>query len=179
MLRVGAGVFYASPPWQSFSIDQFPPFNVRPAYSSNPTTPTLGMQPAAGGFGSIATAPIAIFPFASRDIPLGYNQQWSFEIQQGLSQNWMTAISYVGIERTPRSEFEPREPRYSGPRSGTGPPAVPWFSRIQYLQTTGNASYEGVSFRIEKRFSGTSGILVTYTFSKTIDDGLRRTSWCR
>src|SRR5581483_120236 len=170
VIRAGAGVFYAAPPWQSFSIDQFPPYNVRPAYSSNPTTPTLSMQPAGAGFGSIATAPIAIFPFASRDIPLGYNQQWSFEIQQGLSSNWLAALTYRGSSGHHNPRLNQGNLATPGPGSVQDRLPFPWFSRIQYLQPTGNSSYEGLSLQLEKRFSGSSQLLLSYTFSKTIDD---------
>ena len=140
VIRVGAGLFYAAPPWQSFSIDQFPPFNVRPAYSSNPSVPTLGMQPAGTGFGSIATAPIAIFPFVSRDIPIGYNQQWSFEIQQGLTSNWIAVITYSGSSGHHLPRLNQGNLAAPGPGSVQDRLPFPWFSRIQYLQPTGNSS---------------------------------------
>ena len=41
---------------------------------------------------------------------------------------------------------------------------------FENLQPTGNSSYEGIGARIERRFSGSAGLLVSYTFSKTIDD---------
>src|SRR5262249_10129552 len=152
-IRTGFGVFYASPPWESFSIDQFPPFNLRPIFTSNPTTPTLTMQPAGTGFGSIATAPVAIFPFASRDIPDGYNEQWFLELQQGLAKNWMTAVTYTGSSGHHIPRLNQGDVTTPGPAAVQARLPFPWFSRIQYLQPTGNSSYEGVSFRVERRFT--------------------------
>jgi hypothetical protein len=170
VLRAGFGVFYVSPPWQSFSIDELAPFNIRPVFNSDPTVPTLDMRPIPGGLGDLARAPLTIFPFGNRDILLGYNQQWMFEIQQGLSANWVAAVAYTGSSGHHMPRLTQGNLGTPGPGQVQNRLRFPWFARIQYLEPAGNSSYQGVSFRVERRFAGGSGLSANYTYSKTIDD---------
>ncbi len=132
----------------------------------------------------------------------GYSQQWSLNIQRELPRNWIAELGYSGnrgvslpanrtLRYLPSSQLalgNALQELVDNPYASiirTGPLSLPRVTRAtllnNYPQYTGasgldnwaNSIYHALTVRLERRFTNGLGLLLAYTFSKTIDDNLR------
>jgi hypothetical protein len=160
------------PFFQTFSLaasDRFTPFarlsvDGLPGFISQPRTATI--DPPAG---------LSLFY-----IPSNFRQDtvvmWQLSVQRQLHATGVAEIAYVGnhgyhLFSGNRNINVPLAP---GP--GAIDPRRPYFSILPRNQTInqrnsdGSSSYHGLQFKYSKRFSAGLQALVSYTWSKTIDD---------
>ena len=96
----------------------------------------------------------------------GYMQQWNTDLQYEVLPNWMVDVAYVGSKGTHLSDVLDR----NQPDPLTGLPPYPQFSSILYVESNANSSYNSLQLRSERRTSHGLALLLSYTFSKSIDD---------
>jgi hypothetical protein len=138
----------------------------------------------------------------SRNLRRGYSQQWGLSLQRELAGNWLVEAGYMGNRgvQLPGSrtyDYLPAQYRAMGtqlqqlvdnPFFGTIDPTLslgqrqvtratlldtyPQFSGASGLSTLADSIYHAATLRIEKRFAQGLSALVSYTFSKMIDNNL-------
>lgn len=99
--------------------------------------------------------------------------QYNFAVQQELASNLALEVAYVGnqshhLEREVQpANFPPINPQDTRPVQQRRP--NPNFAAGDYLDTSGNANYNGLEVKLEKRFSRGYQFLIGYNYGKTID----------
>jgi hypothetical protein len=101
-----------------------------------------------------------------------YTTQWNANIQRALGRDYLVEIAYTGK----RSYNEHKRYNINQARPGTTPIAtrVPYpdfQSAILYSSDAGWARFNGVSFRVEKRYSAGLFFSGVYQFAKSTDNG--------
>jgi hypothetical protein len=135
-----------------------------------------------------------------RNIRRGYSQQWSLSLQREFRGNWLIEAGYManrGVHLPGLVTFDYLPQKYQAlgtqlqqlvpnPYYGTisstfalGQPQVPQasllmtypqFSGASGYATMADSIYHAATLRVEKRFSAGLSLLMSYTFSKLIDD---------
>jgi hypothetical protein len=110
--------------------------------------------------------------FYDPHIKNAYSQQWNFGIEREVNASTTIDLNYVGsgsrrtnvggyynTDRTPGLTEDPaRRP-------------FPYITPTFYDRSIGSASYNALQFEMKKRYSRGLGYQVTYTYSKSIDEG--------
>jgi outer membrane receptor protein involved in Fe transport len=136
-----------------------------------------------------------------RSLQRGYSQQWSFSVQQQLPGDWMVELGYMGNRGVslPASRtymYLPEAARKLGTQLQTqvanpyaslvsvgtlSQPTVtqatllntyPQFTSASGLDSWADSIYHAATLRAEKRFAKGFSMMLSYTFSKLIDDNL-------
>ena len=159
----------------------------------NFSDPYNGNPPPAGSFATPLTN-LTLTP----NLPLPYSQDWDLNIQRSITDNLLFEIGYVGTKGTklprfiegnpaiyvpgyfPASGGQPPQPKstsgnadqrrlYSG-CTLNDPPNSCVYSSTGLIAGIANSSYNALETSLRQRFSHGLSFLVSYTFSKTIDD---------
>lgn len=106
-----------------------------------------------------------------------YSQQWHVELQRQLTPTTMISAAYVGSRngRLPYAGFA-NAARQASP-NGTPNSVIdalrlmPWVGAgVTYTENTGTSNYNALESRFQRRFSKGWSTLISYTWSKSIDD---------
>jgi hypothetical protein len=173
-IRSAYGLYYAAPPIQSLaSSNDFAPNTLRPVWTADPKRPNLSYNPEGtlSPEQALATAPLTIFPFISRNFPYGQVHQWNFDIQRQLTSTLVLDVSYQGTAGVRLLLFDNIDARPPGPGNVQQLLPYPQFARIQNFDITGHSSFEGGSIKLEQRTWSGLSYLISYTYSKSIDNG--------
>ncbi|MDA2926678.1 TonB-dependent receptor [Acidobacteria bacterium AH-259-G07] len=103
------------------------------------------------------------------------SHQWHLELQHQLSQNLMVSGAYVGsisrrLELNALSNAAPPGPPGTPEEINSRKP-WPWVATMFMSVDRGRASYNSFQFKLNRRLSDGLGYLVSYTWSKVIDEG--------
>ena len=107
-----------------------------------------------------------------------YTEQWNINVQRTFGNNFMLEVGYMGNESHKMPAFtnynqarlpDPNIPRQNQPLQSRRP--YPALGSINMFDHMGNASYNGLTARLEKRFSSGNSFLASYTWSKALDTG--------
>jgi hypothetical protein len=104
----------------------------------------------------------------------GYSHQWHFEVQRQMTPTVMMSIAYVG-SKSGRLDCAGGANTALTAGAGTKEEVnarrpVPYMSAESiYSQDLGEANYNALQYKLQKRFSGGLAALVSYTWSKSID----------
>ena len=136
--------------------------------------PTLQVQNFFPPFSSQAsfTAPLA-FGFDPHMVTPRMTQ-YNIAIQRELAQDFALEVAFVGnqshhLEREVQPEnFPPINPNDTRPVQQRRPNPV--FAAGDYFDSSGNANYNGLEVKLEKRFSKGYQFLLGYSWSKNIDE---------
>jgi hypothetical protein len=99
--------------------------------------------------------------------------QYNFAVQREIARDFSLEVAYVGnqshhLEREVQPyNFPPINPTDTRPVQERRP--NPRFAPGNYFDTSGNANYNGLEVKLEKRFSAGYQFLVGYNWGKTID----------
>jgi len=193
VVRGGVGLLYEThqqastvqpiennPPFAASAITNAPtPFPT----GTGPATTLLDLRSAAAPSRSLAAVP--------NDLRNSYSLQYSFDIQQALSGNWVTEVAYRGtrgvrlpvnynINQVPLESLSAAQRSQIaaaiGTPAGTAPVInnfrpYPDFNAINLYANVANSIYHSLQFKLERRFSSGLNLLMGYTWSKAIDDG--------
>ena len=101
-----------------------------------------------------------------------YSVQWNANVQRTLGRSYLVEVAYTGS----KSYNEHKRFNINQARPGTTPietrvPYPAFQSAILYSSDGGYASFNGVSFRLEKRYSSGLFFLANYQLSKNTDNG--------
>ena len=106
------------------------------------------------------------------------SQQWNLEIQRQMGTNLALSVGYVGSHDTRLSSTGLWNTAQT-PGLTTDTPAqinarrpFPWYDGTPFYSTsTGNSTYNALELKLEHRFANSFQYLVSYTWSKSIDQG--------
>lgn len=108
-----------------------------------------------------------------RDLRTAYMQHWNLNVQRQLAANSVLEVAYVGSKGT--KLLTARD--INQPQPSVLPPGVPFvprpnprFDDINLLESRANSNYHSLQARFQQRLSRGLATLVSYTWSKSIDD---------
>ena len=106
-----------------------------------------------------------------------YSLQYHLEVQQELTANTMFSLAYVGSQngRLPWSGLA-NAARQASPALTSNAVVdalrpVPWANINNYTMSIARSSYNGLETKLDHRFANGLSSLVSYTWSKSIDEG--------
>ncbi len=123
----------------------------------------------------------AFFPFPlpdsalaiQRDLRTAYMQHWNFNVQQQFGASSVLEVAYVGSKGT--KLLTARD--INQPQPSALPPGLPFvprpdfrFDDIDLLESRANSNYHSLQARLQQRLARGLSSLVSYTWSKSIDD---------
>lgn len=123
----------------------------------------------------------AFFPFPlpdsalaiQRDLRTAYMQHWNLNVQQQLGENSVLEIAYVGSKGTKlltARDINQPQPSALPPGLPFVPRPDPRFDDIDLLESRANSNYNSLQARFQQRLSRGLTSLVSYTWSKSIDN---------
>jgi hypothetical protein len=103
------------------------------------------------------------------------SHQWNVGIQREMTNNLMLSVAYVG-SKTDRLNVTGlfNVATTAGPGTAAQVQArtpFPWAATTFMGESIGSANYHGLQFSAEKRYSGGLQFLISYTWSKAMDNG--------
>jgi hypothetical protein len=189
-IRSGYGIFYAYPDTnlvnntvQSVPFNQTQTvFNDRP-----PTIPSLTFgnfflgqpivsanpnpgQPCSFGFVALSCSATGVTggPVNLRNT---YVQQWNFSVQRQLTPALALDVAYVGNKTTRLSQFVQRNDPPPGPGAIQNRRPYPQWNAIRSVEYGGFGTYNSLQMKLESREWHGASFLVSYTYSKCLDNG--------
>ena len=169
-IRTGAGMFY--------NQDQGNPrFDVgrnaagRTRNDDNPDFPAeTWLNGAAGLVGSVANilTPQAFSNKFDRRTP--YSMQWLVNVQRELANNLTFEAGYVGSISRHLESYRGVSAAVPGPGTVASRSPYPNFGLLVLVENGGNGNYNSMGSKLTKRFSNGVTALVSYTWSKSIDE---------
>jgi hypothetical protein len=165
-----------------------PPYLGTPQVSlPNFADPFNGNPPAAGKFSTPLTN-LTLSP----TLTLPYTQDWDLNLQHSFASDWLIEIGYVGTKGTHLPRFIEANPAVFVPGTANGQPISNssnadqrrlysgctlvdspgscQFSSTGEIAGIANSSYNAMETSMRKRFNHGLSFLLSYTWSKTIDD---------
>jgi len=171
VVRGGYGLFYLT--FERFgSEDELalnPPFLVQTT-GSIPATGTAPLFNLQGGFPASWLNPANInyqlthIRTVNPYDPTPYVQQWSFGVQRKLPAQLLFEVDYIGTKSTHLDVLSD----LNQPINGALP--YPNFAELEYQQSIGNGSYNGLQASLSRRFARGLFLDIWYTYTKSIDN---------
>jgi hypothetical protein len=169
LLRSGFGLYFDNLNLNELQFTRLvPPFSGR--YDASPTgTQLVNVADLYPDPRLAATFPT---PFSMNpDNVSAYVRQWNVNVQRTLGREYIVEVAYTGSQ----SRHEHKRFNLNQPREGTAPQAqrLPYPQFAPALLTssdTGHGDFNGVSVRVDKRFSGGLFFTGSYQFSKNQDN---------
>src|SRR4030095_10513096 len=123
----------------------------------------------------------AFFPFLlpdsafalQRDLRTGYMQHWNLNVQRLIGRSRILELAYVGSKGTKlltARDINQPQPSVLPPGLPFVPRPNPRFDDIDLLESRANSKYNALQARVQQRLSRGRSALVSYTWSKSIDD---------
>jgi len=171
VLRGGYGVYYDQSPLAPAEALYFnSPYFDNNIFFSLPGLPLTLNNP----FPSFFPFPLPDSALAiQRDLRTGYMQHWNLNIERQLWRKNVLEVAYVGSKGTKlltARDINQPAPSVLPPGLPIVPRPNPFFDDIDLLESRANSDYHALQARFEQRLShGFSG-LISYTWSKSIDD---------
>ncbi len=171
VVRTGFGIYYDQSPFAPAEALYFnAPYFDNNIYFSLPGLPLMVDNPWP-----------AFFPFPlpdsalglQRDLKTGYMQHWNFNIQRELFKKSVFEVAYVGSKGTKlltARDINQPQPSALPPGLPVVPRPNPRFDDINLLESRGNSNYHALQAKFQQRLSHGLSSLVSYTWSKSIDD---------
>jgi carboxypeptidase family protein/TonB-dependent receptor-like protein len=171
VLRTGFGVYYDNLNLNELQFSRLvPPYYGQ--YSLQPTAAQLQFNTEVL-FPDLNNIPQFPAPFSMDPTNrTAYTTQWNANVQRSLGRDYVVEVAYTGSH----SYNEHKRYNINQARPGTTPIATrvpyPAFqSAILYSSDEGWARFNGLSFRVEKRYSDGLFFLGNYQISKSVDNG--------
>ena len=171
VLRGGYGIYYDQSPLAPAEALYFnSPFFDNNIFFSLPGLPLTLNDP----FPSFFPFPLPDSALSiQRDLRTGYMQHWNFNIERQLGRKTVLEIAYVGSKGTKlltARDINQPQPSVLPPGLPIVPRPDPRFDDINLLESRSNSNYNALQARFQQRlFCGLTS-LVSYTWSKSIDD---------
>ena len=105
------------------------------------------------------------------DFQNGRVQQWTFNVQQRLTSSMLLDVAYVGNHDSHLALLTVINNRPPGPGPTTTNKPYPAYAGISFIRAIGEANYNGLQVKLEKRYSSGLQFISSYTYSKCMDNG--------
>jgi hypothetical protein len=174
-IRAGAGIYYSYTDYVQYFADpagQWPfgysetvgPLNdfFVDSSLSNPFTgsPGAAVPPSPKGQGGYSINPRMKIP---------YSTQWNLSVQRQLPGEMLLDVSYIGSESVKLLQSRVENQAIPGPGPVQARRPLPDYSSIIWDDNGAPSSYNGLSLRLQKRFSSGLSFLSSYTWSHNLD----------
>jgi hypothetical protein len=171
VLRGGYGVYYDQSPLAPAEALYFnSPFFDNNLFFSLPGLPLTLSNP----FPSFFPFPLPDSALAiQRDLRTGYMQHWNFSAERQIGENTIVEAAYVGSKGTKlltARDINQPQPSVLPPGLPIVPRPDPRFDDIDLLESRANSNYNALQLRYQQRLTRGFTALVSYTWSKSIDD---------
>jgi len=177
VIRMGFGTFFSQDNANSPYFDLGRNLAVRNSEIADTGAATMGglpfnysnaFPPTTG-----ATVPVGA-PYAYSDNPLhhtAYTMQYLLNIQRQLGATWAVEVGYLGSVSHHMAGFWNQNQGVPSP-IGTAASHLPYgdYTFIQTVEDMGNAEYNSLAVKVNKRFSGGFLLTTAYTYGVSIDD---------
>lgn len=182
VLRLGYGVFYGAeePIGGGLMLQNNPPFLIASSFTTDNLRPNLLLRE---GFppGAVTQRPQRLSLISlSREFPAPYSQQWNVTLERQVAGDLVVSAAYVGATGTHlyQSRAENVPPPGPGDLNSRRPIQavnVPTLGvlpigAVSRIEPRGRSSYHSLQLRSEKRFSQGLFFLISWIYSKAIDD---------
>lgn len=187
IIRASYGIFYAqdtglgviarltgNPPFYGYGSISITSDQLNPATGFVLTPGASVPRPAPinpSAFVLVPTSTANLVSWSERNT-IPYTQEWNFDIQKQLPAGFLAEISYVGNHGVAFwGATQGNQPLVNGPGSPTTrrPLAQYTVASIQALSPWDQSSYEGLSGKLERRFSSGVSLLSSFTWGKVIN----------
>jgi len=117
------------------------------------------------------TPPYAPGFVANRHNRTPYVQNWNFGLDKSFGNNWLVSVTYLGSKGTHIPvEFPVNTAYVPGPGDLAPRQRLPQFAPLTIDGNWSNSSYQAGQLKIEKRTTYGLAFLMSYTYSKSLDD---------
>ncbi len=171
VLRAGYGVYYdqsALAPGEALYFNS--PYFDNNIFFSLPGLPLTLNAPFPSPFPfPLPDSALAI----QRDLRTAYMQHWNFNLQREFFRSSVLEIGYVGSKGTKlltARDINQPQPSVLPPGLPVVPRPNPRFDDIDLLESRANSNYHSLQARFQQRLAKGLATLVSYTWSKSIDD---------
>jgi hypothetical protein len=171
VLRGGYGVYYDQAPLAPAEALYFnSPFFDNNIFFSLPGLPLTLNDP----FPAFFPFPLPDSALAiQRDLRTGYMHHWNFNVERKLGANTVLEVAYVGSKGTKlltARDINQPAPSVLSPGLPLVPRPDPRFDDINLLESRANSNYNALQARLQRQWAKGFSALVSYTWSKSIDD---------
>jgi len=171
VIRGGYGVYFDQTPFAPAEALYFnSPYFDNNIFFSLPGLPLTLDNP----FPSFFPFPLPDSALAlQRDLRTGYMQHWNVNIERQVGDKTIFEIAYVGSKGTKlltARDINQPPPNDLPPGLPVVPRPNPRFDDINLLESRANSNYHALQTRFQQRLSQGFSALVSYTWSKSIDD---------
>jgi Carboxypeptidase regulatory-like domain len=153
-LATGEGLYF-NPPYFDFKL--YFPFGQLPLSLSDPFPADFPIP--------VPSSALAV----QRNLRTAYTQQWNFNLQQELGRDRVLELAYAGSKGTKLLAARDMNQPAPSPQP-VNPRPVPQFADINILESRGNSNYHSLQARFQQSLHRGLTALVSYTWSKSIDD---------
>jgi outer membrane receptor protein involved in Fe transport len=183
VIRAGFGITYAAPALpQMANANVFTPNDLRGQWTASPSRPLItqpngtlipaGWNPEGrGSFESTVAFPtaLALNPFIERNLPYGYNQQWTFGVQTQLTPNTILESTYLGSRGVHLISHV--NVNFTDPAPGGVQARLPYptYSRLHTRLGRNNSYYHALGLKLERKLRQGLMLLTSYTWAKSLD----------
>jgi hypothetical protein len=172
VMRGGYGIFWAFEDNGTFNPAFNFPFRFNAAFPSDQINPSTAIR-LDTGFPSNA---LTVFVPANQTLGVrdgnlrpAYVQQWNYTLEHQF-RSFLFAASYVGNKGTHLARQVQRNQPVPGPGAINDRRPIAGYGNINTVESSGKSIYHGLLVKGEKRFSSGVSFLLSYTFSKAIED---------
>jgi len=171
VLRGGYGIYYDQSPLAPAEALYFnSPFFDNNIFFSLPGLPLTLNDP----FPSFFPFPLPDSALSiQRDLRTGYMQHWNFTVERQVGSDSVIELAYVGSKGTKlltARDINQPQPSVLPPGLPFVPRPAPGFDDIDLLESRANSNYNALQARFQQRLARGFSALVSYTWSKSIDD---------
>lgn len=172
VVRAGSGIFYNSQATNNgiSGISGNPPFRDPETFTSTKLLPISLSNP----FPDANLANSTTLTGINRNLQSAYAAEWSLGVQQSLKANIALDISYFGSS----GSHLPVNHNINQPAAGTGTAAqvntrrpYPSYGNIGFVDSIAKSNFNALETKLEKRYADGFSLLISYTWSKSIDNG--------
>jgi carboxypeptidase family protein len=177
VIRAGFGKFFSQDNANSTFFDLGRNLAVRNSIIADTGAATTGGVPFgySNAFPSTTGASVPVgAPYAYSVDPqwkTAYTLQYLLNIQRQFGPNWVIEVGYLGSVSHHLAGFWNQNQGVPSP-VGSASSHLPFgdYTFIQTVEDMGNAEYNSLAVKIDKRFSGGFSLITAYTYSVAIDD---------
>jgi hypothetical protein len=171
VVRAGYGIYYDQSPLSPGEALYFnSPYFDNNIFFSLPGLPLTLANP----FPSFFPFPLPDSALAiQRDLRTAYMQHWNLNVQHEVRRNSVLEVGYVGSKGTnllTARDINQPQPSVLPPGLPFVPRPNPRFDDIDLLESRANSNYHSLQAKFQQRLSQGLAALVSYTWSKSIDD---------
>ena len=173
-VRTGFGIFYSQESKNSiFDLNRGLGGRTGQVTPTTYGSPTFGYTNFINTSSFPVTVPVGLTWGADQNLPTTYTLQYIFNVQRQLGSNTTLEVGYNGSQSRHLDNLINAAAPIPGTASVITRMPYPEFGAagIQFLKADGVGNYNGVGAKLTQRFGTNLTSLLSYTFSKALDDG--------